>query len=151
MGIPGNEQADEQADEEAKATLDDDLEQNEEYPPNYLENWLKAETAKNRKERWRNGNNNNWKTEHKYDEDTRAMTRREQVVISRLRMGHTRATYGPRMNRITNPQSRSALFVTPGSQLIMSYGTAKKRKKTKEIWGWHQKNGKEKKKVWERS
>jgi hypothetical protein len=54
MDIPGNKQAD----EEAKATLDDELEQNEEYPPKDLENWLKAVTAKNRKERWRNGNNN---------------------------------------------------------------------------------------------
>jgi hypothetical protein len=63
MGIPGNEQAD----EEAKATLDDDLEQNEDYPPKDLGNWLKAETAKNRKERWRNGNNNKKgrKSEHK--------------------------------------------------------------------------------------
>jgi hypothetical protein len=32
------------------------------------------------------------------------MTRREQVVISRLRTGYTRATDGPRMNRITNSQ-----------------------------------------------
>jgi hypothetical protein len=49
MDIPGNEQAD----EEAKAALDDDLqlEQNEEYPPNDLENWLKTEMTKNKKER----------------------------------------------------------------------------------------------------
>jgi hypothetical protein len=36
--------------------------------------------------------------------DTRGMTRREQVVISRLRTEYTRATHGPRMNGITNPQ-----------------------------------------------
>jgi hypothetical protein len=80
MGIPGNEQVD----EKAKATLDDDLEQNEEYPPKDLENWMQVKTAKNRKLRWRNGNNNmkGRKTEHKYDGDTRTMTRREQVVIS---------------------------------------------------------------------
>jgi hypothetical protein len=32
------------------------------------------------------------------------MTRREQVVICRLRTGYTRATHGPRMNGITDPQ-----------------------------------------------
>jgi hypothetical protein len=102
MGIPGNEQAD----EEAKAALDDDLQQNEEYPPKDLKNWLNAETTKNRKERWRNGSNNmtGRKTEQKYYGDTKGMTRREQVVISRLRTGYTRATHGPRMNGITNPQ-----------------------------------------------
>jgi hypothetical protein len=36
--------------------------------------------------------------------DTRGMTGREQVVISRLRTGYTRATHGPRMNGITNTQ-----------------------------------------------
>jgi ribonuclease HI len=47
MGIPGNEKAD----DEAKAALDDDLLQNEEYPPQDLQNWIKAETSKNIKER----------------------------------------------------------------------------------------------------
>jgi hypothetical protein len=91
MGIPGNEQAD----DEAKAALDDDLQQNEE-----------AETTNERKARWRNGSNNmkGKKTENKYDGDTRGRTRREQVVVSRLRTGYTRATHGPRMNGITNPQ-----------------------------------------------
>jgi hypothetical protein len=32
------------------------------------------------------------------------MTRREQVVISTLITGYTRATHGPRMNGITDPQ-----------------------------------------------
>jgi hypothetical protein len=90
MGIPGNEQAD----EEAKAALDDDI-QNEEYTPKYLENWLKTETTKIRKERWRNGSDNmkGRKIEHEYDGETRGMTRREPVVISRLRTGYTRATH----------------------------------------------------------
>jgi hypothetical protein len=44
------------------------------------------------------------KAEHKYDGETRGMTRREQVVISRLRTGYTRANHGPRMNGIINPQ-----------------------------------------------
>jgi ribonuclease HI len=51
MGIPGNEQAD----EEAKAALDDDIQQNYEYSLKDLEKWLKTETTKIRKERWRNG------------------------------------------------------------------------------------------------
>jgi hypothetical protein len=47
---------------------------------------------------------NGRKIEHEYDEDTRGMTRREQVVISRLRTGYKRATHGPRKNGITNLQ-----------------------------------------------
>jgi hypothetical protein len=102
MGIPGNEQAV----EEVKAALDDNIQQNEKYPLKDLEKWLKTETTKIRKERWKNGSNNmkGRKIEHEYDEDTRSMTRREQVVISRLRTGYTRATHGPRMNGITDPQ-----------------------------------------------
>jgi hypothetical protein len=102
MGIPGNEKAD----DEAKAALDDDLLQNEEYPPQDLQNWIKAETSKNIKERWRNGNSNMkaGKTEHPYEADTKGMTRREQVLISRLQTGYTRATHGPRINGITHPQ-----------------------------------------------
>jgi ribonuclease HI len=102
MSIPGNEKAD----EEAKAALEDDLNQNEEYPPKDLENWIKTETTQNIKEQWKNGTNNmkERKAEHKYDGDTRGMTRREQVVFSRLGTGYTRATHGPRMNGINNPQ-----------------------------------------------
>jgi hypothetical protein len=71
-----------------------------------LEKWLKTETTKIRKERWRNERNNmqGRKIEHEYDGDTTGMTRREQVVISRLRTAYTRATHGPRMNGITDSQ-----------------------------------------------
>jgi hypothetical protein len=102
MSIPGNEQAG----EEAKTALDDDIQQNEEYPPKDLKKWLKTEMTKIRKERWRNGSNNmrGRKIEHEYDGDTRGMTRRQQVLISRRRTGYTRATHGPRMNEITDPQ-----------------------------------------------
>jgi hypothetical protein len=48
MGIPGNEQAE----EEVKTALD------KKYSPKDLEKWLKTETTKIRKERWRNGSNN---------------------------------------------------------------------------------------------
>jgi hypothetical protein len=44
------------------------------------------------------------KIEHEYDGDTRGMTRKEQVVISNLRTGYTRATHGLRMNGIKDPQ-----------------------------------------------
>jgi hypothetical protein len=100
MGIPKNKQAD----EKAKAALSDNIQQNEEYPPKDLEKWLKTETTKIRKERWRNGSNKmkGIKIEHEYDGDTRGMSRRKQVVISRLR--YTSATHGPRMNGITDPQ-----------------------------------------------
>jgi hypothetical protein len=78
----------------------------EKYPPKDLENWLKVETTTNRKELWRNGSNNmkGGNTEDKYDGDTRGMTRKEQVIISRLSTGYTRDIHGPRMNGITSPQ-----------------------------------------------
>jgi hypothetical protein len=61
-----------------------------------LEKWLKTETTNIRKERWRNGSNNmkGRKIAHEYNGDTKGMTIREQVVISRLRTGYTRATHG---------------------------------------------------------
>jgi hypothetical protein len=73
-----------------------------------LEKWLKTDTIKIRKVRWRNGSNNmkGRKIKHEYDGDARGMTRSEQVLISRLRMGYTRATHGPRMNGITDPKCR---------------------------------------------
>jgi hypothetical protein len=94
MGIPGNEQTD----EVAKEALDDDKQQNEEYHPKDLEKWIKTEMTKIRKKRWRNESNNmkRRKIEHEYDGDTRGMTRKEKVVISRLRTEYKRATHGPR-------------------------------------------------------
>jgi hypothetical protein len=79
---------------------------NNPHPPKDLEKWLKTETTKIRKERWRNGGNNmkGRKIEQDYDGDTRGMTRREQVVVSRMKTGYTRATHGPRMNGMTDPQ-----------------------------------------------
>jgi hypothetical protein len=52
------------------------------------------------------------KIEHEHDGDTRGMTRREQVVISRLRTGYTRATHIPRINGITD---RQCLFCDTGN------------------------------------
>jgi hypothetical protein len=62
--------------------------------------------TKIRKEQCINGSNNmkGRKIEHEYDGDTRDMTRRKQVVVSRLRTGYTKATHGPRMNGITDLQ-----------------------------------------------
>jgi hypothetical protein len=34
-------------------------------------------------------------------EDTKGMPRKEQVAISRLRTGYTRATYGPKTEEVT--------------------------------------------------
>jgi hypothetical protein len=64
IGIPGNEQAD----KETKAALDDDIQQNEEYPPKDLEKWLKTETTKINKERWKNGRKNMKEIKIEHDE-----------------------------------------------------------------------------------
>jgi hypothetical protein len=49
--------------------------------PKDPEKWLKTETTKIKKERWRNGSYNmkGRKIEHEYDGDTRGMARREQT------------------------------------------------------------------------
>jgi hypothetical protein len=36
-------------------------------------------------------------------EDTKGMPRKEQVAIPRIRTGYTRATHGPKMERVSNP------------------------------------------------
>jgi hypothetical protein len=51
-GITGNERAD-----EAKNALDEDINDRELYPPQDLIQWMKKTDAKNRKERWTQGEN----------------------------------------------------------------------------------------------
>jgi hypothetical protein len=100
MGIPGNEIAD----EEAKAALEDDLLATEKYPTQDLINWWKDK--KTRKTRWQNSNiaKTIWKIGKKRSNgiDTEKMKRRDQVVISRLKMGYTMATHGYIINKQDN-------------------------------------------------
>jgi hypothetical protein len=99
--IPDNEKAD----QAAKETLDEDILTTKRYPPDNLKKWLNEEDFKKRDQRWKNGSNE--MKERKPDvnrkEDTKGMSRKDQVAKSRLRTGFTRATYGPKMEGVSNP------------------------------------------------
>jgi hypothetical protein len=100
-GIPGNAKAD----QAAKEALDEDIPTAERYPPDDLKKWfevrrgLQKKTSKMEKRKQRD--------ERKLDvggnEDTKGMPRKEQVAISRLRTGYTRATHGLKMGGVANP------------------------------------------------
>jgi hypothetical protein len=59
---------------------------------------LTEEDFKKRDQRWKNGNNKMKERKPDVDrkEDTKEMPRKEQVAMSRLRTGYTRATHGPK-------------------------------------------------------
>jgi hypothetical protein len=65
---------------------------------------LTEEEFKKRDQRWKNGNNKMKERKPNVDreEDTKGMPRKEQVAISRLRTGYTRATYGPKTTNCGN-------------------------------------------------
>jgi hypothetical protein len=66
---------------------------------------LTEEDFKKRDQRRKNGNNKMKVRKPAVDrkEDTIGMPRKEQVAISRLRTGYTRATHGPKMDGVDNP------------------------------------------------
>jgi hypothetical protein len=66
---------------------------------------LTEEDYTKREQRWKNGNNEMKERNPDVDrkEDTKGMTRKEQVAIFRLRTGCTRATHGPKMELVGNP------------------------------------------------
>jgi hypothetical protein len=100
-GIPGNKKAD----QVAKETLDEDIPTTERYPPDVLKKRLTEEDFKKRDQRWKSGNNEMKERQPNVDikEDTKGMPRKEQVAISRLRIGYTRVTHGPNMEEVFNP------------------------------------------------
>jgi hypothetical protein len=91
-----------------KEALDEDISiisTTERYLPDDLKKWLTEENFKKRDQRWKNGNNemNERKPDVDRKEDTKGMSRKEKVAISRLRTGYTRATSGPKMEGVSNP------------------------------------------------
>jgi hypothetical protein len=75
--------------------LGDDISTTKRYPPDDLKKWLTEEDFKKRGQRWKNGNNEMKERKPDVDrkEDTKGIPRKEQVAISRLRTGYTRATH----------------------------------------------------------
>jgi hypothetical protein len=90
-GITGNERAD----EAAKNALEEDISDRELYPPQDLINWMKKTDTENRQERWAQGENTMRfrKETIEWKDDSTNLSRKEQVVVSRLRTGYTRATH----------------------------------------------------------
>jgi hypothetical protein len=101
VGIPGNEKAN----QAAKEALDKDISTTKRYPPDDLKKCLTEEDFRKRDQRWKNGNNEMKERKLDFDrkEDTKGMSRKEQVAISRLRTGYTRAPHGPKMEGVSNP------------------------------------------------
>jgi hypothetical protein len=66
---------------------------------------LTEEDFKIRDQRWKKRNNEMKKRKLDFDikEDTKRMPRKEQMAISRLRTGYTKATHGPKMEGVGNP------------------------------------------------
>jgi hypothetical protein len=66
---------------------------------------LTEEDFEKRDQKWKNGNNEmkERKPNVNRKEDTKAMLRKEQVAISRLRSGYTRATHSSKMEGVGNP------------------------------------------------
>jgi hypothetical protein len=89
-GISGNE-----ADQAAKDALTEEIDNRETYSPQDLIKWMKKEEAMSRQQRWEKGDNGmrNRKTSASWQNDTAELSRKEQMIISRLRTGYIRATH----------------------------------------------------------
>jgi hypothetical protein len=80
---------------EAADALTEKIGNQEPYPPLDLIKWMKKEESIIRQERWERGENEmkNRKTSVSWQNDTVQLSRKEQVIISRLRTEYTRATH----------------------------------------------------------
>jgi hypothetical protein len=88
--------------------LHEQLDRTEEYPPQDLAKWITQQLDENQQTHWEQNASEmrHRKTHRTKSNDTSAMKRRDQMVISRLRIGYTRATHSI-MNHLQN-----ALFAT---------------------------------------
>jgi hypothetical protein len=102
VGIPRNEKAD----KAAKEALDEQLDRTEEYPPQDLAKWIIQQLDENQQTHWEQNDSEmrNPKTHRTKSNDTSAMKRNNQVVMSRLRTGYTRATHSQIINHKPPPE-----------------------------------------------
>jgi hypothetical protein len=98
VGIPGNESATEALNEETHHT--------ETYPPQDLIAWIKEKHEQEQQEKWENSTTTmkERKPHHIMNPNTKTMTRREHVVISRLPIGYTRASHCAVMDKEPSPE-----------------------------------------------
>jgi hypothetical protein len=90
----------------AKNALEEDINDRELYPPQNLINWMKKIDAKNRQEMWSQGENTMRfrKETIEWKDDSTNLSRKEQVVVSRLRKGYTRATHRHVIEKTPSPE-----------------------------------------------
>jgi hypothetical protein len=97
MWIPSHSEitGNERVDEAAKNALKKDINNRELYPPQHLINLMKKNDGKNRQERWAQGKNTMRfrKETIEWKDDSTNPSRKERVVVSRLRTRYTRATH----------------------------------------------------------
>jgi hypothetical protein len=122
--IPGNEAAD----DAAKEALNKETHHTGTYPPQDLIAWIKE---KPEQEKWENSTTTmkERKPHHIMNTNTKTMTRREQVVINRLRTRYTRATHSPVMDKEPSPE---CLIVAVN--LTTFYGIVRKLKRNDYKW-----------------
>jgi outer membrane cobalamin receptor len=91
VGIGGNEAAD----QAAKDALNEEIGNQEPYTRQVLMTWMKKEEFNNRQKRWERGEYDmkHRKVSVSWQNDTVELSRKEQVVISRLSKGYTRLTH----------------------------------------------------------
>jgi ribonuclease HI len=84
----------ERPDETAKNALEEDINNRELYSPQDLINWMIKTDAKNRQDRWAQGENTMRfrKETIELKDDSTNLSRKEQVVVSRLKTKYTRGT-----------------------------------------------------------
>jgi hypothetical protein len=86
--------------------------------------WMKKEEFMNRRKRWERGENDmkHRKASISWQNDTVELSKTEQVVISCLRTGYTRATHNHIIEKTDIPDSHSAMYEVR----IILYGSAVK-------------------------
>jgi hypothetical protein len=102
VGIPGNKAAD----DAAKEVLNEEAHHTETCPPQDLIAWIKEKHEQEQQEKWENSTTimKEHKPHHIMNTNTNTMTRREQVVICRLRTGYTRATQSALVDKELSPE-----------------------------------------------
>jgi hypothetical protein len=86
-GITGNEEAD----EESRRALKESIPIDEKYPQEDLSGWIRTEMAGSRQRKWEKGENAKKNTGWKNDSEK--LKKRDQVAVSKLKNGCSRARF----------------------------------------------------------